>query len=82
MIDYEEMATPRLPPSKLVFFQLDDALLLFVDNSYALCQKTLLFELIETSLLRLYEEVFGERVTFAMSIYTLRFLRLPIKPFK
>jgi hypothetical protein len=58
MIDYEEVATPRLPPSKFVFFQLDDALLLFVDNSYALCQQTLLFELIQTSFLRLYEEVF------------------------
>lgn len=58
MIDYEEMEALRLPPSKFVFFQLDDALLLFVDNSYALCQQTLLFELIQTSFLRLYEEVF------------------------
>ncbi len=58
MIDYEEMVTPRLPQSKFVFFQLDDARLLFVDNSYALCQQTLLFELVETSFLRLYEEVF------------------------
>jgi len=55
MIDYEQVATPRLSPSKLVFFQLDDALLLFVDNSYALGQHTLLFEPIPTSFLRLYE---------------------------
>jgi hypothetical protein len=58
MIDYEKVATPRLSPSKFVFFQLDDALLLFVNNSYALCQHTLLVELRETSFLRLYEEVF------------------------
>jgi hypothetical protein len=58
MIDYEEVATPRLPPDKFVFFQLDDARLLFVDNSYTLCQQTLLVELIFTSFLRLYEEVF------------------------
>jgi hypothetical protein len=43
MIDYEEAATPKLSPSKFVFFQLDDALLLFVDNSYALYQQTLIF---------------------------------------
>jgi|GEM_PF-2626421 len=58
MIDYEEMGALRLPPSKFVFFQLDDARLLFVDNSYALCHQTLLFELIQTSFLRLHEEVF------------------------
>jgi len=58
MIDYEEVATPRLPPSKFVFFHLDDALFLFVANSYALCQQTLIVELIQTSFLRLYEEVF------------------------
>lgn len=58
MIDYEEVAAPRLPPSKFVFFQLDNALILFVNNTYALCQQTLLFELIQTSFLRLYEEVF------------------------
>ena len=63
MIDYEEVATPRLPPSKFVFFQLDDARLLFVDNSYALCQQTLLFELIQTSFLRLHEEVFDSLLT-------------------
>jgi len=58
MIDYEEVATPRRSPDKFVFFQLDDARLLFVDNSYALDQQALLFELIQTSFLRLYEEVF------------------------
>jgi hypothetical protein len=58
MSDYEKVATPRRPPSKFVFFKLDDALLLFVDNSSALCQQTLLVELIQISLLRFYEEVF------------------------
>ena len=52
------MEALRLPPDKFVFFQLDDARLLFVDNSYALGHQTLLFELIQTSFLRLHEEVF------------------------
>ena len=63
MIDYEEMEALRRPPSKFVFFQLDDARLLFVDNSYALCHQTLLFELIKTSFLRIHEEVFDSLLT-------------------
>jgi len=60
---------PIHPQSRLVFFTLDDVLLLLVHNNCTLCFNNLLFERLQTIILRLYTGVFDSFLKLKYNLF-------------